>query len=294
MSSADLPHIRALQVDDLQDALVLSTSAGWNQRLDDWRLLRSVARGGSFAAVSGSRIVGTAMAIPYGGFVWIAMMLVEPAHRGRGLGARLLEAAMATVTADLPIRLDATPAGRGLYLKYGFEDQAMLTRSVAPAGRAVVPALAGGPAVRALTAADLPEVIRADAAVFGGDRGAVLQWALEQAPQYAHVVDGQSRPRQYCFGRPGRLFEQVGPVVAADDDSARALVTSALFSAPGRAVVVDAFQERSAFTAWLRGCGFEGERPLFRMERRPRAAAQPAPQRSGPPVEFAILGPDLA
>ncbi len=294
MPSPDLPHIRALQVDDLQDALALSTSAGWNQRLDDWRLLRSVARGGSFAAVSGTKVVGTAMAIDYGRFAWIAMMLVEPAHRGRGLGARLLEAAMAAVAADLPIRLDATPAGRGLYLKYGFEDEAMLTRSVAPAGRAVVPAIAGGAAVRALTAADLPEVTRADAAVFGGDRGAVLQWALEQAPQYARVVDGDSGPPQYCFGRPGRLFEQVGPVVAANDVSARALVIAALLSAEGRAVVVDAFQARGAFTEWLRGCGFEGERPLFRMGRRPRAAAQLAPPRSGLPLEFAILGPDLS
>ncbi len=281
-------------MDDLQDALALSTSAGWNQRLDDWRLLRGVARGGSFAAVSGTKVVGTAMAIDYGGFAWIAMMLVDPAHRGRGLGARLLEAAMAAVRPELPIRLDATPAGRGLYLKYGFEDEAMLTRSVAPAGRAVGPGSAGGPAVRPLTAADFPEVTRADAAVFGGDRGGVLQWALEQAPQYARVLDGDIGPPQYCFGRPGRLFEQVGPVVAADDDSARALVTSALLSAAGRAVVVDAFQGRDAFTGWLRAYGFEGERPLFRMRRLPRAEPGTGGEPSAAAAQFAILGPDLA
>ena len=294
MPAAHLPHIRALQTDDLQDALTLSTSAGWNQRIDDWRLLRTVARGGSFAAVSGNRVVGTAMAIDYGGFAWIAMMLVEPSHRGRGLGARLLEAAMTAVRPEFPIRLDATPAGRGLYLKYGFEDEAMLTRSVAPARTGGAPVTPGGPAVRSLIGADLTDVARADRTVFGGDRSAVLGWALEQAPQYARMVQGGGGPPQYCFGRPGRLFDQIGPIVAADADSATALVRSALLSAGGRAVVVDAFQERGAFTAWLRANGFEGERPLFRMERRPQAAAQPARARSGLPTEFAILGPDLA
>ncbi|MDQ3211175.1 MAG: GNAT family N-acetyltransferase, partial [Acidobacteriota bacterium] len=170
MPAAHLPHIRALQTDDLQDALTLSTSAGWNQRIDDWRLLRTVARDGSFAAVSGNRVVGTAMAIDYGEFAWIAMMLVEPSHRGRGLGARLLEAAMTAVRPEFPIRLDATPAGRGLYLKYGFEDEAMLTRSVAPARTGGAPVTPGGPAVRSLTSADLTDVARADRTVFGGDR----------------------------------------------------------------------------------------------------------------------------
>ena len=40
------------------------------------------------------------------------MMLVEPAWRGRGLGARLLEEAVGAVPPGIPIRLDATPLGR--------------------------------------------------------------------------------------------------------------------------------------------------------------------------------------
>ena len=56
-------------------------------------MLLQLAPAGSFAAVADDRIVGTAIGIDYGTFGWIAMMLVDPAWRGRGIGARLLEEA---------------------------------------------------------------------------------------------------------------------------------------------------------------------------------------------------------
>src|SRR5919198_2677114 len=103
--------IRALTSEGLAGALRLSTSAGWNQRVNDWRMLLQLARAGAFAAIADTAVVGTAIGIDYGGFGWIAMMLVDPACRGRGLGRQLLEAAMNALPNDR-IRLDATPAGR--------------------------------------------------------------------------------------------------------------------------------------------------------------------------------------
>src|SRR6266567_6169471 len=127
------PIIRPLTAGDLDEALRLSTVAGWNQRLDDWRMLLQLAPAGAFAARFDSRdpaVVGTAIGIDYGGFAWIAMMLVDPSCRGRGVGRRLLEAAIDSVPSNLPIRLDATPLGRPLYQRYGFEDEAALSRYV--------------------------------------------------------------------------------------------------------------------------------------------------------------------
>src|SRR5215204_3105091 len=108
-------HIQPLTADQLDGAFALSTLMGWNQRLEDWRRLIELAPSGSFVARDHNRVVGTAIGIHYVQCGWIAMMLVAPEYRGRGLGARLLEAAMAAVPSQLPLRLDATPLGRPLY-----------------------------------------------------------------------------------------------------------------------------------------------------------------------------------
>jgi GNAT superfamily N-acetyltransferase len=266
------PGIGLLTTGDLGGAFGLSAAAGWNQRLADWRMLLQLAPAGSFAAVGSGRIIGTAIGIDYGPFGWIAMMLVDPGWRGQGVGARLLEAAMGAVPPGTPIRLDATPLGRPLYQRYGFEDEARLTRHVAEPYPSVdrTPDLPSHH-VRGLTGADLPAVTAQDDRIFGAHRRVLLEWALDGAGQYAHVIETDAGA-QYCFGRPGRLFDQIGPVVADDDDTARALVGAALRAAGARAVVVDAFDRCSGFTDWLRSRGFNASRPLFRMRR--AAAAQ--------------------
>lgn len=284
------PDIRLLTSGDLDGALALSVTAGWNQRLADWRLLLQLAPAGGFAAVGDGRIIGTAIGIDYGTFGWIAMMLVDPAWRGRGLGARLLEAAMGAIPPGTPVRLDATPLGRPLYQRYGFADEARLTRHVGEAFRPRVDAASRR--VRGLTPADLPSVTARDDRVFGGHRRVLLEWALHGAAQYARVIDTDAGA-QYCFGRPGRLFDQIGPVVAADDDSAQALVSAALHAADARTVIVDAFDRHSGFTDWLQSRGFSASRPLFRMVRSSGGGGPGKHDRRPTFDERAILGPEF-
>jgi ribosomal protein S18 acetylase RimI-like enzyme len=302
------PVIRLLAPDDLAAALALSSTAGWNQRLDDWRMMLRLAPAGSFAALVDGRVVGTAIGIDYGGFAWIAMMLVDPAQRGRGIGRRLLEAAMSAVPSDRPIRLDATPLGRPLYQRYGFEDEATLTRYLVPASdsppseaaradRSVRPEGEPGRSfsrVRQLTAADLQALAELDTEVFGGHRDRVLEWALQSAPALGQIVESEEGLAHYSCGRRGRLFDQIGPVVAGDDVTAQALVSASLTGAVGRPVLVDAFDSHRTFTAWLRTCGFQVQRPLFRMCRSSgEVTSAPGVPNRPALVEFAILGPEF-
>jgi GNAT superfamily N-acetyltransferase len=289
--------VRLLSASDLEGAMRLSSAAGWNQRLEDWRLLVSLAPAASFAAVSEERIVATAIGIDYGRFSWIAMMLVDPDWRGRGIGRRLLNAAMEVVPADRPIRLDATPMGRPLYQSCGFEDEVLLTRHRSEAAPRASPPVAprAQAAAEPMTHTRLRTVTGEDGRVFGGDRRAVLRWSFDDAREYCHVLPADRGPASYCFGRHGRLFEQIGPVVAADAAGACTLVAAALAAAQGRPVIVDAYDGHTAFTSWLRDCGFRGERPLFRMRRPPAAGSGPeddTPRRVL--TEFAVFGPEFA
>lgn len=288
------PAIRLLTTHDLDEAFGLSAAAGWNQQIADWRMLLQLAPAGAITAVAGGRIVGTAIGIDYGTFGWIAMMLVDPSLRGRGLGARLLEAAMSAVPPDIPIRLDATPLGRPLYQRYGFEDEAMLTRHVAEPPRSPLDAATDlAPLhVRRLTAADLPDVLALDRQVFGADRRMLLDWALDGAPQYAQAIETEAG-LHYSLGRRGRLFDLLGPVVAADDETAQALVSASVMAAEGRAVAVDSFDRHSAFTDWLRRRGFSAQRPLFRMRRAAQQGGRTATDGSHIFHERAILGPEF-
>jgi ribosomal protein S18 acetylase RimI-like enzyme len=274
--------IRALTAADVDEALTLRSTAGWNQRHDDWRMLLQIAARSSFAAVAEGRIVGTAIGIDYGGFAWIAMMLVNPQYRGRGVGGRLLEAAIEAVPHHLDIRLDATPLGRPLYERYGFEEEARLTRYVAdaPLDRGV------DGRVRRLAMADLDAIVDHDRRIFGGDRRVVLAWALKSGPEYAYVAD--ERKTSYCFGRAGRLFDQIGPVVAPDDERAQALVQAALGAVGARPVAIDAFDAHRPFAAWLAASGFTAQRPLFRMR------LSRSTERAVTGGEVAILGPEFA
>lgn len=286
--------IRLLTPGDLEGAFALSSTAGWNQRPADWRMLLRLAPHGSYAAVDEGRIVGTAIGIDYGTFGWIAMMLVDPVYRGRGLGARLLEAAMGAVPAETPIRLDATPLGRPLYQRYGFVDEEALTRHVSGGDRRRGRDAGPHPgSVREPGDADLAAVADLDREVFGGDRRALLEWSRGTGSQYARVAQGGPE-RGYCFGREGRLFDQIGPVVAPDDEAAQALVAAALIAAGDRPVIVDAFDAHARFASWLGGAGFVAQRPLFRMARPASGAPVEARTRGGAMTEFAIFGPEFA
>jgi hypothetical protein len=237
-------------------------------------------------------------------------MLVDPEYRGRGLGRRLLETAMNAIPPNRRIRLDATAEGRPLYERYGFEVEATLSRHISHgSSRGAVPvgdALNRARGARPLTASDLETVIERDSEIFGGRRGAVLDWAYHSARQYAYGVRSDDGLIHYCFGRHGRVFDQIGPVVAGDEAIANALMNAALAAASGRPVAVDAFDSQVAFSEGLHRRGFFIQRPLIRMRRAVESGAPAhvagvlAPAfrtRHGAPrrgTEFAILGPEFA
>ncbi|PYQ94954.1 MAG: hypothetical protein DMF97_17615, partial [Acidobacteria bacterium] len=189
-------------------------------------------------------------------------------------------------------------------------DEATLSRHVSDGsnrgGAPVSEAFNGSGDVRPLTASDLAIVIERDSEVFGGTRGAVLDWAFHAAPQYACIVPTDNGVMHYCLGRQGRRYDQIGPVVAGHEDIANALVNNALGAAGDRPVAVDAFDAPPAFPARLRRRGFFIERPLIRMCRAAESATQeqgvPGLASAFPPQhvsrgrgnEFAIFGPEFA
>lgn len=66
---------------DIPAGMRLKAAAEWNQTEADWRLFLDLNPDGCYVALHGSEVVGTVTTIDYGDLAWIAMLLVDPAHR---------------------------------------------------------------------------------------------------------------------------------------------------------------------------------------------------------------------
>ncbi len=203
----DAAVFRDMTEADLADGLRLSRASGWNQTLEDWRLMLALGPGLFRVGVEDGVVVASGGAVRYGGdLAWICMILVDPGRRGRGLGTRVFDEVLARVVEAqardglAAVGLDATPAGRGLYAPRGFVDGPPLVRMrregpASGATGALAPSLRPEPdgiaATRLMAAADLDAVLALDRHVFGADREAVLRDALARAPGLAHVAVGQ-------------------------------------------------------------------------------------------------------
>src|ERR1019366_9552681 len=123
--------LRAMTTEDIAGGLRLCRASGWNQLEEDWRLFIDSPGSGGWLIERAGNILGTAAYMRYDSLAWIAMMLVDPAERRAGLGARLLSASLAAVADGPCTGLDATPAGEPLYRRVGFVEAYSLVRTKA-------------------------------------------------------------------------------------------------------------------------------------------------------------------
>ncbi len=271
---------------DIPGGLDLCRAAGWNQTREDWELFLQLGPGGSCVAVDdGGQVRGTVATIRYGKhFCWIGMVLVDPAYQRRGIGIQLLRESLKLLDKEKTIKLDATPAGRQVYLRLGFSDEYGISRLIRDSGRVKVTA---GIDVRPVREGDLPTILALDFQTFGAERYGVLRSLFERSPDLAWILERDGETEAYCFGRQGHNFAQIGPVIARNLAGAKAVLSAALISVSGRPVILDAPHHSPGWRTWLATIGFSEQRPLVRMYK----GANDSPGK--PTDQFAILGPEF-
>ena len=116
-----------------------------------------------------------------------------------------------------------------MYDQLGFIDEYGLERWVRPAGAPLPAAPESSAALEPISSRDLAELLTYDAPVFGAIRTFVLaDWfrALRETAWQAR--DQQGRLTGYLLGRAGSRYRQLGPLVANDEPTARALLTAGI------------------------------------------------------------------
>ena len=268
-------------------AFLLSAEAGWNQTVDDWRLMLEEGEAvGHFSAAG--QLVASALILPHDERVaWLAMVLTSAQFRRRGLATRNLHWALERCRErKLLAGLDATPDGVTVYRPLGFQDVCGLQRLRAeqPSGLRLPRRDA---AIRPLQAArDLDAIARLDALVFGAERRRLLAYLGRSQPRRALLAEADGDLAGFVLAREGRVALHIGPLVAQNENVATLLLAQALVGAAGP-VSIDVPDHQAAFLTVLQGAGFEPVRPFRRM-----VQAQPAKlgELAGC---FAIAGPEF-
>lgn len=254
--------IRLMRAEDIPLGLALCRIAGWNQLAPDWETLLALAPEGVFVAEIDGTPCGTASTTPYGReTAWIGMVLMHPDFRRRGVGTALLVRCIEHLQAMRidSIKLDATDLGRPVYLKLGFAEEREIFRLTGARPEAV----GRDGRVRAIGEADWPALARLDRAAFGADRTALLRLLASRGPA-ALLAEGDT-VKAFGFARPGHNAAFVGPIVAGEAESARALALALLAELPRGTVFWDLLPDNAAAFALAESLGFQTARRLMRM-----------------------------
>jgi GNAT superfamily N-acetyltransferase len=265
--SSSTIDIRAMGVQDVDFGMELKNLAGWNQLPDDWRRMIELTPDGCFVAMSEGTPVGTATTINYEGKSgWVAMVLVHPEYRRKGIGSALLYACIDHLEQHVEtVKLDATPMGKQLYDTLGFVDEYMMERWL---GRGIKSTEVAG--VRPITSDMLSAVCQFDMPVFGADRSRLLRAMVTETANTSLCVVDHGQLVGYSIVRPGYHAWQIGPMVATEPDVAKRLYQAMLGVVGEEAHVYnDALLPNPHVLDLLRDFGFDKQRHLIRMYKGP-------------------------
>jgi GNAT superfamily N-acetyltransferase len=242
----------------IDQAVALSTEAGWNQTPGDWERLFALTPHGCFGKTVDGTLAATSVALVYDPtLAWIGMVLTTEQQRGKGFARQLLGQSLDYCDQQgvACVKLDATDLGRPVYAKLGFVDERPVSRWVRQPGLAP-------------PASPLAQEIdfAFDREAFGADRAELLRQLA------AHEV--YSIPDcGHAFARPGRHAWHFGPCVARDPQTAAALLAAFLSRHGSEASMLDLCGDHPHAAALAAQHGYQPIRQLMRMYRGPHSHA---------------------
>jgi GNAT superfamily N-acetyltransferase len=254
--------IRPMTAADLPLGIRLGQQVGWNQTPSDWQRFLDLQPDGCFVGHSEGLAVSTITTFIFGSVAWIAMVLVEASHRGRGIATALLEHALSFLDGRgiHTVRLDATPLGQPLYARLGFVEQLRLARYEGV--MALVHESAG---VETALADHWEDLAVLDHLITNTDRRQFLARLFAEQPQNVRCVrNNDGRVAGFMTARPGAKALMFGPCVGTPEAAALLLADAARIHA-GQQVYIDVPLANRRAVEWAETQGLTVQRHLTRM-----------------------------
>lgn len=228
--------LRPMVIGDAASCAELSRRVGWPHRREDWEFVIGLGHG--VVGERNGKPVATGLWWPYGAsHATLGMIIVAPEEQGAGIGKRLMQELLARA-GERSLMLNATIAGEPLYVRLGFRSWSGGVRQYHGHVRAVAaPAPGADKRLRPGSPADLAMLRRLDREATGLERGPVLA-ALLQCGECL-VLEQAGQPIGFSILRAFGRGQVIGPVVAANETDARALIACWLHGRAGRFIRVD-------------------------------------------------------
>ena len=245
-------RLRRFTDGDLEAAETLTREMQWPHRVEDWRF--GLAHGEGVVAVRDSQVVATAMRWLWGKqHATLGMVIVSQPVQGRRIGQHLMNVLMQGLD-DRTVLLHATADGRGLYERLGFRIIGEIRQHQGIAAPAQLVALPEGERLRPLGRSDTKALIALDARAAGMPRDAMIRQLLVEGETVVLARGGEAVGFSVLrrFGRG----HAIGPVIAPDLQSAKALIGYWCSKQAGRFLRVDV-EAASGLTEWLESAGLE-------------------------------------
>jgi GNAT superfamily N-acetyltransferase len=248
---------------DIPFGLHLCGQAGWNQRAEDWQRFLNLEPDGCFLAERDGVPVGTTTTCVFGMIAWVAMVLVDAAHRGQGIATALMRHALAYLDGRgvRTVRLDATPLGQPVYEKLGFVPSYPLARYAG-----TLPRTACMGRLPRLARSQLPALATLDREITGTDRHNLLERLLLEWPRSVRLFAQGGQVHGYVAARLGARAVHIGPCLGAPL-AAGLLLADACHRFGGRAVYLDIPTGNGPAVQMAEALGLTVQRPLLRMSR---------------------------
>ena len=263
--------IRRFEPGDLEFAHEQKTREGWAASRDQFKLYLEHDPDGGFVAVAGGLPVGMVTTVCFGPSGWIGNLIVEPAHRSRGIGRILMEHGLDRLRnlGVATVRLEGDPPGIPLYRKLGFVDEFESCRFTL-LGSTKRPAL-DDTAAETMQPGDLDEVAALDEAITGADRRRFLELKIPAA-ELAAVRRRHGRIVASLLAAATDRGLRIGPCVAREAADARCLIAAAISAANDQPVLIGLPAPNTEALDMLTAMGFEPKPSSFRMRLGPPIA----------------------
>ena len=211
----------------------------WNPGLHDADLFYDADPEGFYGFFDGNELIAGGALVSYGSaFGFMGLFIVKPEYRGAGLGRDLWYLRRDTLLSRLnpyaPIGMDGVVAMQAFYSKGGFElafkdERYELTGAI----------LHKHPDVKPLQVSDLNHVLGMDLQCFGYDRSAFLYAWLEQPEAKVFQFGTGESFAGFIVMRKARSGWKIGPLFAATETAANALLEACMDTVPGDKLYLD-------------------------------------------------------